>query len=105
MDALLPYGRLRQLWQSQAIHKQTQYIDTINLSTIGIENDTALIIGLYIEILKRAHGKTAPETNYQDTKPTTNPTRNTLLDIARIPARNQRQQHKTPKYLHRLLSQ
>ena len=57
-----------------------------------------------IEILKRAHGKTAPKTKYQDTKPTTSPTSKTLLDIARIPARNQRQ-HKTPKYLHRLLSQ
>ena len=56
-----------------------------------------------IEILKRAHSKSAPKTNFQDTKPTTNPTSNTLLDIARIPARNQR--HKQPKYLHRLLSQ
>ena len=30
-------------------------------------------------ILKRTHGKAAPKTNYQDTKPTGNPTSKTLL--------------------------
>ena len=86
-----------------------------------------------IEILKRAHGKTAPKTNYPDIKPTTNRTCKTLLEITGLPARNQIfndikpttnrtcktlpeitrlparsqifKQHKQPKYLQRLLSQ
>jgi len=37
-------------------------------------------IGCTIEILKRAHGKATPKTNYQDTKPTTNPRSKTLLE-------------------------
>ena len=98
---LLYFERITQIDRSidRTINRNRQRNDSVLLSVLYvffvgvIEERMCFVYG--IEILNIAHCKTAPnKTNYPDTKPSTNLTCKTLLEIARLPAWNWNQTFK-----------